>query len=221
MTEPVRVLLADDHPPTRAGVRFSLEAAGMEVCAEVGDARSAIAKAECERPDVCLLDIHMPGGGVIAARAIAHRVPESAVVMLTVSSSDEDLFDSLQAGARGYLLKDMDPDRLPDALMGVLTGEAAVPRTLVARVIEEFKTAGPRSPRGGRLEAKLSNREWQVLEAMGRGMSTSEIADALYLSTATVRSHVASILKKLGVPNREEAVRLLKDRSGRRDGASD
>jgi DNA-binding NarL/FixJ family response regulator len=221
VTEPVRVLLADDHPPTRAGVRFSLETAGMEVCAEVGDAPSAIAKAERERPDVCLLDIHMPGGGVVAARAIGRRVPESAVVMLTVSSSDEDLFDALRAGARGYLLKDMDPDRLPDALRGVLAGEAAVPRTLVARVIEEFQTAAPRSPREGRLEAKLSSREWEVLEAMGRGTSTSEIAAALYLSTATVRSHVASILKKLGVPNREEAVRLLKDRSERRDRASD
>jgi DNA-binding NarL/FixJ family response regulator len=212
VTEPVRVLIADDHPPTRAGVRFALEGAGMEVCAEVGDAPSAVAEAERARPDICLLDVHMPGGGVIAARIIARRVPEAAVVMLTVSSSDEDLFDALQAGARGYLLKDMDPDRLPDALRGVLAGEAAVPRTLVARTIEEFKTAGPRRLRGARLDAKLSSREWEVFEAMAGGMSTSEIADALYVSTATVRSHVASILKKLGVPNREEAVRLLKDR---------
>ncbi|HZK51802.1 MAG TPA: response regulator transcription factor [Actinomycetota bacterium] len=210
MNEPVKVLLADDHPSTRAGVRFALEAADMVVCAEVGDAPSAVAAAERERPDLCLLDIHMPGGGIVAAHAIARKVPEAAVVMLTVSREDEDLFAALRAGARGYLLKDMDPDRLAAALRGVLSGEAAMPRAMVSRVMEEFRTSR-RQPGQGR-GAKLSSREWEVLEAMGRGMTTSEIADTLYLSKATVRSHVASILKKLQVPDRDAAVRLLKER---------
>lgn len=210
MNEPVKVLLADDHPSTRAGVRFALEAADMVVCAEVGDAPSAIAAAERERPDLCLLDIHMPGGGIVAAHAIASKVPEAAVVMLTVSRDDDDLFAALRAGARGYLLKDMDPDRLAAALRGVLSGEAAMPRAMVSRVMEEFRTSR-RTPGRGR-GAKLSSREWEVLEAMGRGMTTSEIADTLYLSKATVRSHVASILKKLEVPDRDAAVRLLKER---------
>jgi DNA-binding NarL/FixJ family response regulator len=208
VNEPVKVLLADDHPSTRAGVRFALEAADMVVCAEVGDAPSAVAAAE--RPDLCLLDIHMPGGGIVAAHAIASKVPEAAVVMLTVSREDEDLFAALRAGARGYLLKDMDPDRLAAALRGVLSGEAAMPRAMVSRVMEEFRTSR-RLPGRGR-GAKLSSREWEVLEAMGRGMTTSEIADTLYLSKATVRSHVASILKKLQVPDRDAAVRLIKER---------
>ena len=210
MNEPVKVLLADDHPSTRAGVRFALEAADMVVCAEVRDAPSAVAAAERERPDLCLLDIHMPGGGIVAAHAIASKVPEAAVVMLTVSREDEDLFAALRAGARGYLLKDMDPDRLAAALRGVLSGEAAMPRAMVSRVMEEFRTSRTLPGRGG--GAKLSSREWEVLEAMGRGMTTSEIADTLYLSKATVRSHVASILKKLQVPDRDAAVRLLKER---------
>jgi DNA-binding NarL/FixJ family response regulator len=130
--------------------------------------------------------------------------------MLTVSRLDEDLFAALRAGARGYLLKDMDPDRLAAALRGVLSGEAAMPRAMVSRVMEEFTTSR-RLPGRGR-GAKLSSREWEVLEAMGRGMTTSEIADMLYLSKATVRSHVSSILKKLQVPDRDAAVRLLKER---------
>jgi DNA-binding NarL/FixJ family response regulator len=207
MTGPIRILIADDHPPTRMGVRFALEAADMEVCAECGDAPATVAAAQRERPDVCLLDIHMPGGGISAARAIADRVPEAAVVILTVSREDEDIFDALRAGARGYLLKDMDADRLPEAIKGVLAGEAALPRRLVARVIEEFRMSGSPRARGGTLEAKLTNREWDVLEAMAKGRSTSQIAESLHLSKATIRSHVASILQKLQVPDREAAVR--------------
>ena len=203
------MLIADDHPPTRAGVRFALEAAGMHVCAEVGDARSAVEASVRERPNVCLLDVHMPGGGIVAARAISNQLPGTSVVMLTVSREEEDLFDALRAGARGYLLKDMDPDRLPEALKGVLAGEAALPRSLAARVIEAF--ADPRRSQAfGRIGATLTSREWEVLEAMGRGMATSEIADTLCLSAATVRSHVSSILKKLQVTDREAAVRRLK-----------
>jgi DNA-binding NarL/FixJ family response regulator len=205
-----RVLVADDHPPTRAGVRAALEAAGFEVCCEAADAESAVAGVLRERPDVCLLDIHMPGNGIAAAGAIRKRLPETAVVMLTVSSEDDDLFDALRAGASGYLLKDIDPGRLPHALQGVLDGEAALPRTLVARVLEEFRGRGDRRlVLRGRRAATLTAREWDVLDLMREGLSTAEIAERLFVEPVTVRTHVSAILRKLQVRDRRSAIRLL------------
>lgn len=207
-----RVLIADDHPPTRAGVRYTLESAGLEVCAETSDAPSAVAAALKERPDICLLDIHMPGSGIVAAREITNALPETRVVMLTVSRDDEDLFEALRAGAAGYLLKDMDPDRVPHALEGVLAGEAALPRTLLVRVMDEFRDRGRRRLRiPGRRGAELTEREWEVLQLLREGMSTAEIAERLYVSAATVRSHVAAIIKKLKVPDRAAAIKLLEE----------
>jgi DNA-binding NarL/FixJ family response regulator len=206
------VLLADDHPPTRAGVRYTLEAAGMVVCAEASDADGAIDAALRESPDVCLLDIHMPGSGINAARVITRELPDTRVVMLTVSRDDEDLFEALRVGASGYLLKDMDPDRVPHALEGVLAGEAALPRTLLLRVMEEFRGRGKRKLRlPGRKDADLTSREWETLNLLRDGLSTQEIATRLFVSPATVRSHVASVLKKLRVPDRESAIKLLRD----------
>jgi DNA-binding NarL/FixJ family response regulator len=213
MTEerrPWRVLLADDHPPTRAGVRYTLEQAGMVICAEASDASGAVEAALREQPDICLVDIHMPGSGIAAARAITRDLPDTRVVMLTVSRDDEDLFEALRAGAAGYLLKDMDPDRVPHALEGVLAGEAALPRTLLLKVMDEFRERGRRRLRlPNRRGADLTEREWEVLHALRDGLTTQEVADRLYVSAATVRSHVASILKKLRVPDREAAIRLL------------
>ncbi len=178
MTEGIRVVIADDHPPTRTGVRAALERGGFVVCAEAADGNAAIEAARRERPDVCLLDIHMPGDGIRAAETIAHELPETAVVMLTVSRSDADLFDALRVGACGYLLKDIDPARLPLALYGVLEGEAALPRRLVALLIEEFRERRRRRriPLGGRRSVELTDREWEVLELMRDGLSTEEIA---------------------------------------------
>ena len=211
MSPLIRILVADDHPPTRAGVRLALEANGFEVCAEVGDAQSAIEAARRELPDVCLLDIHMPGDGIHAAEAISRELPDTAVVMLTVSRTDSDLFDALRAGASGYLLKDIDPARLPLALQGVLEGEAALPRQLVALLIEEFRERKRRRriPLRGRRSAELTDREWEVLELMRQGCSTEEIAARLFISPVTVRTHVSAILRKLHVPTREAAIELL------------
>ena len=122
MDERLRVVIADDHAPTRAGVRQALEADGCQVLAALPDGPKAVAAALELRPDVCLLDIHMPGGGVQAAAQITAALPETSVVMLTASRDDDDLFDALRAGASGYLLKDMDPDRLGAALRGVMAG---------------------------------------------------------------------------------------------------
>ena len=211
MTTDIRVLLADDHPPTRAGVRASIEGHGFVVCAEVGDAASAVSAALRERPDLCLLDIHMPGSGITAAARITAADPDVTVVMLTVSGDEDDLFEALRAGAMGYLLKDIDPDRLPTVLRGVLAGEAALPRTLVTRVMQEFSNRRQRRSLTlpGRRRVQLTEREWEVLELLRRDLSTSEIAQQLHVTPATVRSHVAAVLHKLRVPDRASARRLF------------
>jgi DNA-binding NarL/FixJ family response regulator len=209
---PIRVVIADDHAPTRADILATLEAdPRFTVCGEAADAAAAIEAAIAERPDVCVLDVNMPGGGVAAAWEISSRLPATKVVMLTVSSENRDLFASLRAGASGYLLKEMDPARLPHALADVLNGEAALPRALVARVVEEFRD---RTPRRRKLIAdgpfaELTSREWQVLDLLRQGLSTSEIARRLVISPVTVRTHVNSILRKVRAPDRESLLRDL------------
>jgi DNA-binding NarL/FixJ family response regulator len=215
VSRPLRVVIADDHPPTRRGVRVALEGHGFLVCAEEASAPAAVAAALRERPDVVLLDVHMPGGGVEAAAEITAAVPETTVVMLTVSRNDADLFEALKAGARGYLLKDLDPARLPLALSAVLEGEVAIPRSLVGLVVDEFRR---RSGGGAALTRRevgdLTSREWEVLDCLRSGLSTSQIAKRLFVSEVTVRRHTGSILRKLNVSSREEAVRLAGERSG-------
>lgn len=211
MTARHSVLVADDHAPTRADiVAILVEDDRFEVCAALADAPAAVAAAIDHQPDLCLLDINMPGSGIAATWEITSRLPETKVVMLTVSRDDSDLFAALRAGASGYLLKDTHPDRLGEALADVLAGEAAIPRSLVARVLQEFRDRGPRRRvlLGGPGEASLTSREWQVLELLRQDLQTSEIARRLYISQATVRSHVASILHKLRVSNREALLRL-------------
>jgi two-component system nitrate/nitrite response regulator NarL len=203
----IRVLIADDHAPTREDVRAALEQdAEFEVCAEAVDAPGAVAGALRERPDVCLLDVHMPGRGVAAAWEIHSRLPRSKVVMLTVSRDDVDLFAALRAGALGYLLKDMNPRSLPRALHSVLAGEVAIPRELVSHVVEGF-----RDPSARRRQAfaegsaqQLTSREWQVLELLRQDLSTAQIARRLVLSPVTVRTHVNAILRKLHLRDRDE-----------------
>lgn len=207
----IRVVLADDHAPMRALIRQALESGGCEVLGEAADAAAAVRLTLEHRPDVALLDIHMPGSGIRAAHDIGRAVPETAIVMLTQSSDDEDLFDSLRAGASGYLLKDADPARLADALRGVLTGEAAMSPRLVGRIMDEFRAPTKRrflrtSPAAGRLSA----REWEVMELLADGLPTHEVADRLFLSPTTVRVHVSTVLKKLRVTDRQSAFKILR-----------
>jgi DNA-binding NarL/FixJ family response regulator len=209
----LRIVVADDHTPTRFGVRAVLEADGFEVCAEAADAPSAVEAVLRERPDVCLLDVDIPGSGIAAAAEISSKRPETAVVMMTVATNEDDLFDALRAGAAGYLLKETNPARLPHALRGVMEGEAALSRTLVARVIEEFRERGQRKrlPLAHRRAVALTSREWEVLELLRHGLSTAEIAKRLFITPVTVRTHVASLLRKLDVPDREAAVRIAEE----------
>jgi two-component system, NarL family, nitrate/nitrite response regulator NarL len=211
MIAPVRVLIADDHPPTRKGVRLTLEQQGFLVCAEVASAEAAVEAALRERPNVCLVDTQMPGDGIRAAGAIAARLPDTAVVMLTVSDSEDNLLDALRAGARGYLLKDMDTEQLPVALWAVLRGEAALPRRLAASLIQEIQRRGePRLNTPDGRAVQLTSREWDVLELLCDQLATAEIARRLFVSPVTVRRHVSAILGKLGVSSREAAVRIAK-----------
>jgi DNA-binding NarL/FixJ family response regulator len=218
-SRPLRVLIADDHAPTRQDVRRALDAdQRFGVCAEVADAAGAVHAAVHQWPDVCLLDIRMPGSGLAAAWEIAARLPQAKIVMLTVSEEDSDLFGALRAGANGYLLKTMNMRRLPDALWGACGGEAAMPRSLVARVLERFRGREPRwRPLASHdaSQARLTSREWEVLELLAERRSTAEIAERLVLSASAVRAHIASIVRKLGVADRAAAVELFHRRAGR------
>jgi DNA-binding NarL/FixJ family response regulator len=214
---PWRVLIADDHAPTRDDIRRALDGdERFEVCSEAADAAESVQEALHDRPDICLLDLYMPGGGMAAVWEIAARLPEARIVILTVSDTDANLFGALRAGAVGYLLKTMNLERLPDALNGVCSGEAAMPRTLMARVLERFRRREPRwrqTVGAGRTQWQLTSREWEVLELLADGHSTAEIAERLVLSSSAVRVHVASIVRKLGVPDRAAAVQLFNRRS--------
>jgi len=159
-----RVLLADDHPALARAVKGTLEASGFDVCAEAATGPEAVAAALEERPDLCLLDVDMPGGGIAAARRIMASLPETAVVMLTVSSDADDLVEALRAGAVGYLLKDADPARLPLTLRAVLDGEAALPRTLVHHLVHEFQRT-----RGRRLSDLERQRQAGTAQVRPRG----------------------------------------------------
>jgi DNA-binding NarL/FixJ family response regulator len=202
-----RVVLGDDHLPSRAGVCGVLKGAGMEVCADVGTADVAVAAVMQHRPDACLLEVTLPGGGIAAAEEIALRAPSVAVIMLTVATDDASLFAALRAGARGYLVKDTDPDRLPLAIEGVLAGEAAVPRGMMGRVLDEFCAREVR--RRAVSDEALSEREWQVMELLATGLPTRLVADRLAISEVTVRRHVSTATQKLGVRSRQAALRKL------------
>jgi DNA-binding NarL/FixJ family response regulator len=199
------VVIADDHPTIRLGVRMALLEGGMRVLAEAADRDGAVAAVMRERPDVCLLDIQMPGGGIQAAATLAAVAPRTAVVMLTVSTSREHLLAALRAGAVGYLPKDTPPGRLPVALRGVLGGEPALPRAFVGAVLGEVSE--PRA--GGCSLGELTRREAEIMRMLRSGLHTAEIGRALSLSPVTIRRHISAAVAKLGVADREEAVRAL------------
>jgi two-component system, NarL family, nitrate/nitrite response regulator NarL len=156
----------------------------------------------------------MPGDGIAAIRRITSRLQETAVVMLADSGDEGDLLAALCAGASGYLPKDIDPGRLPLALQAIVPGDVALPRALLLRLMEEARLSASRrrSPFSARLAARLTTRESEVLNLLREGLTTSEIAQRLFVSQVTVRTHVCSIVKKLHVPDRKAAIRLLEKR---------
>jgi DNA-binding NarL/FixJ family response regulator len=202
----LRVLIADDHAPTRDDVKRALAAGGMKVCAEAADAARAVQRALETKPDICLLDLRMPGGGLAATWEIAARVPTTKIVILTVSDDDSSLFGALRAGAVGFLVKDMDLSILPQELQRVADGDAAIPRSLVARMVKQFHASEPRfrtTTVAGELGTRLTSREWEVLAALADGLSTREIGRRLQLKQSGIRAHISSLVRKLGVEDRE------------------
>lgn len=206
---PIRLLLADAHAATLAGLRMALAGEPFVVVAEVADGEAAIAAALREQPDVCVLDADMPGGVTVATAEITRRLDAAEVVVLASERDDHAMLDAVRAGAMGYLLKGMDPARLRYAIIGVTNGEAAVPRTLVARLMLEFRVRERRRTLMG--TAQLTPREWDVLEQLADGASTRAIGEALGISAVTVRRHVSGALAKLGVADRTAAVELLRN----------
>lgn len=215
----IGVVLADHHVPTRTGVRLALEGTGFTILAEAGDADTAVAEAVRHRPDLLLLDLYMPGDGMAATRLIHEQVPETTIVILTTSPSDDDRFEALIAGASGYLLKDTTAEQLPRVLRGVLAGEAALPRTIEKRLIEEYRALrAPSSPRFRRRQtpgplSDLTSREWEVLVLIAEGQPTPAVARRLGIAEVTVRRHISSAVHKLGATDRSSAVERLSEGS--------
>jgi DNA-binding NarL/FixJ family response regulator len=212
----LRVLLADNHAPTRSDVTFLLERDGRFcICAEAADAATAIRCARELRPDVVVLDVGLTGSGHAALWEISAGVPDTRIIVLTESRDEKDLFGALRAGAHAYLLKDMNPYRLPEAVYDVYRGSVAFPRSLVALMVEEFREATPRRRQltADGVGARLTSREWQVLEMLSHDLSTADIAARLVLTAGAVRAHIAAIVRKLGVRNRDEAIARFTSRS--------
>jgi DNA-binding NarL/FixJ family response regulator len=203
-------LIADNHAPLRAAIREELESRGFALAAEAADTPSAVAAAVRERPDICLIDLEMPGNGLAAVAQIAKRVPTTTIVVLTASEKATDLLAALERGASGYLLKGISGEELATTLRAAYRGEAALSRSLVVHLINQVRRGSRRRlvlPTGA---VSLTAREWDVGELLRAGLPTEEIAARLGLSPVTVRRHVALLLKKIGAPNRAAAVEALK-----------
>jgi DNA-binding NarL/FixJ family response regulator len=207
-----RVLIADDHQVIRVAVREALELGGCVVCAEAENAYLAVEFARGEQPDVCLLDINMPGGGIWAVQEIQDSVQPPPCIMLTVSEDAADLLTALDAGAVGYLLKDVPPAEIPRAVRLALAGEAVLSAPMMTRALHDLRGSsrpGWVTNAEGR-RVSFTSREWDVLELLVTGMSTAEIAQRLVLRPITVRRHISDSANKLRVPSRESAVELLR-----------
>ena len=208
-TRRTHVLIAAERLPTRVGLRLALEPESR--CTEAADAKSAVDAAVRDRPDVCLLGLDPSGQGREALDEIVSRVPSAAVILLTNELDEEEFMAAVRAGASGYLTQNLDPKRLPFVVAGALRGEAAVPRRFVSRLLDELRTRERRRSvvLAGKGRVALTTREWEVAERLLRSASTSEIAAELGVAPVTVRRHVGSVERKLGVATRAEVVTLL------------
>jgi DNA-binding NarL/FixJ family response regulator len=205
----IRLLIADDQALVRAGFRKILESEpGFEVVAESEDGLAAVEATARERPDVVLMDIRMPRlDGIAATRRIMERHTERLrVLMLTTYGLDEYVYEALRAGASGFLLKDVSPERLVDAVKLVAAGDALLDPSVTRGVIEEFVRQSPVATEQGTELDELTERELEVLMLLTRGQTNAEIAQTLFVSAATVKTHVAHVLMKLGVRDRVQAV---------------
>jgi DNA-binding NarL/FixJ family response regulator len=203
----MRVLLADDHALFRAGIASLLRAWDMETVGQASNGLEALEQARALRPDLVLMDIGMsPCNGLEATRLIKAELPETKIVIVTVSDDDDSLFEAIKSGAEGYLLKDMSEEDLARTLTGIATGEPALSPGLAAKILDEFARL---SRDGAAREAEpdgLTPREREVLELVATGATNREIAAGLYISENTVGFHMKHILAKLHLKNRAQAV---------------
>ncbi len=218
-TEKIRIVVVDDHPLFREGVATTLSSyPDLQVVGEGASAEETLRLARDLLPDVLLLDVSMPGGGVAAARAVAAAYPVIRIIMLTVSEHEEDVLRSLKAGARGYILKGVTARELVNIVRAVHAGESYVTPNLAASLLADFRDEGSdASSEDGPLD-ELTVRERQILELLATGRSNKEIARSLELAEKTVKHYVTNILEKLQVRNRVEAAvlaqRVTRDRTG-------
>jgi DNA-binding NarL/FixJ family response regulator len=208
-----RVLVVAAHPATRAGIRRLVERGGFEICGEAASGESAARVALRKRPELCIVHGGLPGGGIPALGLIKTRVPATAAVLLAPRADPDELVDALRAGASGYVLETTDAEGLGRALDAVRRGEPAIPRELLGALAEEFRARGLRRrvSLAGRPTVELTRRQSEVLELLRRGLSTSEIADRLFISPVTVRRHLGLALGKLRAKDRAAALRVLEE----------
>lgn len=214
MSDRIRIVVVDDHPMFRAGVIQTLAADPLfEIVGQGASAKEAIHLAEQELPEMLLLDIDIPGGGLDAAEVIARTCPATKLVMLTVSESEESLAKAVKVGARAYILKGVAGRELIRILLAVRAGEVYVTPALATTILFEMSAAAQQSKDPGSSDDDLSDRETQILEHLAAGKSNREIGEVLLLSEKTVKHYMTNILQKMQVRNRVEAA-LKAQRAG-------
>jgi len=213
-TKRAHVLIAAERLPTLVGLRLDLEPEAR--CTEAADAQSAVDAAVRERPDVCLLGLDPSGQGMRVVNEISTRVPSACVILLTNELDEEEFMAAVRAGASGYLTQGLNPERLPFVVQGAMRGEPAVPRRFVSRLLDELRTRERRRSvvLAGKGRVAFTAREWEVAEMLLRSATTSQMASELGIAQVTVRRHVGSIERKLGVSTRAEVVALLSAEAG-------
>jgi two-component system nitrate/nitrite response regulator NarL len=206
-----RVLIVDDHPLTLEALSSLLEQHGFDVVATVTDGEESLRRAADLHPDLVLLDLSMPGmSGLEVLPAMRDAVPDCEVVVLTASGTEDNLLAAIRGGAAGYLLKTEPPERIAEFLHGVVRGEAALSGEIARRLLDQVRDGRPRVHSvPDEISNRLSARELEVLLLLDEHLATDEIAKRLFISEHTVRSHVKSLLRKLGVSSRREALETL------------
>jgi two-component system, NarL family, nitrate/nitrite response regulator NarL len=205
-----RTLVVDDHPLTRSALVGLLEQHDFSVVGEAADGDEAVERAREAQPDLVLLDLTMPGcGGLEALPRVRAAAPACEVVVLTASGTEENLLAAIRGGAAGYLLKTESPERIAEFLDGVVHGDAALSGPVARRLLDQVRSGGRGSGVPDRIASVLSARELEVLLLLDEHHGTDEIAQRLFISEHTVRSHVKSLLRKLGVSSRREALEQL------------
>lgn len=210
---PVRIVIADDHPLYRDGVAMTLDESGeFTVVSQGASADEAVALVDRSNPDMVLLDISMPGGGIEAARRISAGAPGTRIVMLTVSEAEEDVMEALKAGASGYVLKGVGGDELISTLRDIVAGQSYVSPALAARLLSAMRK--PKAPKPEDALEQLTDREVKILQLVSQGLSNKEVGRALDLQEKTIKHYMTSILQKLHVRNRVEAAVLARGKWG-------